>query len=223
MSLSRSIFKLINGFINKKNIYLINSLPYKKRNHPLPVNFDYVRHETLGLCFEELKANGIKGNLAELGVYQGDFAKKINLLFPDRKLYLFDTFEGFDKKDIQSELSNQFSTGEQDFSDTSVNLVLDKMKYPNNCIVKKGFFPETANGIEDSFCFVSLDTDLYDPILNGLNFFYPRLEKGGYIFIHDFNNEEYKGAREAVLKFCKENNIGYIPIPDIGGSAIITK
>jgi O-methyltransferase len=223
MGISRSIFKIINQFINKRNIYLVNSLPYKHRRHPLPVNFDYVRHETLGLCFEELKAKQVKGNLAELGVYKGDFSKKINLLFPDRKLYLFDTFQGFDKKDVAKEQSNDYSTGTQDFSDTSVSLVMGKMKYPENCIVRQGFFPETANGLEDTFCFVSLDADLYDPILSGLGYFYPRLERGGYIFVHDFNNEEYKGAREAVVKFCKDNNIGYTPIPDIGGSVIITK
>ena len=116
-----------------------------------------------------------------------------------------------------------FSKGDQDFSDTSVDAVLKKMPYPEQCIVKKGFFPKTAEGVEDSFCFVSIDADLYDPILKGLEFFYPRLEKGGFIFIHDFNNNGYLGAREAVLQFCKANNIGFVPIPDSGGTAIITK
>lgn len=57
----------------------------------------------------------------------------------------------------------------------------------------------------------------------GLQFFYPKLVTGGYIFIHDFNNESYKGARQAVEKFCAEQNINYLPIPDLGGSAIIVK
>ena len=97
------------------------------------------------------------------------------------------------------------------------------MPYRSKCIIKKGYFPETANGLNDNFVFVSIDTDLYDPIYNGLTFFYPRLVKGGYIFIHDYNNDSYKGAKQAVDKFCAENNISKVPIPDSAGTAIIVK
>ena len=34
---------------------------------------------------------------SELGVYRGRFARCINRLLPDRKLYLFDSFQGFDR------------------------------------------------------------------------------------------------------------------------------
>src|SRR5664279_749717 len=134
-----------------------------------------------------------------------------------------DTFQGFDNRDTVSETENKFSTGEQDFSDTSVEAVLKQMPFPLSCQPVKGFFPESAKHINDHFVFVSLDTDLYEPIYNGLQFFYPKLVSGGYIFIHDFNNDAYKGARQAVERFCKEQNIGYLPIPDLGGSAIISK
>ncbi|HVX25329.1 MAG TPA: TylF/MycF/NovP-related O-methyltransferase [Parafilimonas sp.] len=182
-----------------------------------------MRYTTLELCCTEIRRNNVEGNVAELGVYKGDFAKRINQLFPDKKLYLFDTFEGFDEKDVSTEKQSNFSSGEQDFSDTSVELVLRKMKYPNKCVVKKGFFPDSAVDVDDKFCFVSIDADLYEPILAGLKFFYPRLEPGGYIFVHDFNNDLYKGAKKAVLEFCAASNINYLPIPDSGGSAIILK
>ena len=118
---------------------------------------------------------------------------------------------------------NNFSFGDQDFSDTSVEAVLKLMPHPQQCRPVKGFFPESAKDIEERFVFVSLDTDLYEPIYNGLRFFYPRLVSGGYIFVHDFNNEVYKGTREAVQKFCLEQNINFLPIPDLGGSVIIMK
>lgn len=44
--------------------------------------------------------NSIEGSVAEAGVYQGNFSAVINKCFPTRKLYLFDTFEGFDSKEI---------------------------------------------------------------------------------------------------------------------------
>jgi O-methyltransferase len=217
-------FKHVARIPAKSNWYFVKSLMYDIEGRPqLAINRDYVRHKTLELCAYEIHLNNVKGNVAELGVFKGEFAKKINQLFPERKFYLFDTFEGFDTRDIKDETTNKYSTGDQDFSNTSIEFVLKKMKTPENCIVRKGYFPETAEGVEDKFCFVSLDADLYKPILNGLEYFYPRLERNGYIFVHDFNNVLYKGAREAVIKYCSENNISYTPIPDISGTVIITK
>ena len=223
MTPSKFLFKAFSRLFSKKNIYLTSSLNYKNKTYPLPPSSDYIRYATFWLCCEQIISNAVAGSVAELGVYKGDSAKRLNALFPDRRLYLFDTFEGFDKKDIAIEKTKKFSGGDQNFSDTSVEHVLSKMKHPDNCIVRKGFFPDTASGIDDTFCFVSIDTDLYTPILSGLRFFYPRLEKGGYIFVHDFNNDHYKGAKQAVLTYCTENNIGYVPLPDSGGTVVIAK
>jgi O-methyltransferase len=185
---------------------------------------DIIRYSSLELVSQEIYDKEIKGNVAELGVYRGDFAQYINVAFPDRKLYLFDTFEGFNKKDVVKDKLGNYVGKVHDFSKTNVDIVLKKMKYKENCIVRKGYFPETAEGLEDSFVFVSIDTDLYEPIYNGLKYFYPRLTKGGYIFVHDYNNiEQYGGTRAAVKKYCDENKIGYFPLSDIAGSAVIVK
>ncbi|NML65334.1 methyltransferase [Hymenobacter sp. RP-2-7] len=223
MRVARFLFQKLTRVLAGNGLYLSKSLNYKQSPAPLPINFDYVRYATLGLCFEQLVARQVPGNVAELGVYQGDFAKRLNQLFPDRQLYLFDTFEGFADQDVSTEKASGFSTGEQSFANTSVELVLRKMPHPQQCIVKKGFFPATAADVDDTFCFVSLDADLYDPILEGLRFFYPRLALGGYIFVHDFNNDEYRGARQAVTEFCRAEGIGFTPLPDSGGTAVLCK
>ncbi|WP_052733027.1 TylF/MycF/NovP-related O-methyltransferase [Hymenobacter terrenus] len=223
MSTARFLFQKLAQAVATKGLYFTKSLNYKTSPAPLPPNLDYVRYATLGLCYQEIVARKVPGNVAELGVYRGDFAKRLNQLFADRELYLFDTFSGFDRQDIVTEQSSGFSTGTQNFADTSAETVLQKMPHPQQCIVRKGFFPATAAGLDDTFCFVSLDADLYQPILEGLAFFYPRLAPGGYIFVHDFNNDEYKGAHQAVLEFCQAHHIGFIPLPDSGGTAVITK
>lgn len=183
------------------------------------------RNAILELASREIYRYKVQGATAELGVYRGDFAKCINRFFPDRKLYLFDTFEGFDERDAKIERSENFSSATQDFSQTSEISVLNKMEHPKNCIIKKGWFPETREGFDEKekFCFVSLDCDLYQPMLSGLRFFYPRLSYGGTIMIHDFNNLEYQGVRQAVKEFCTENKIGYVCISDECGSAVIAK
>lgn len=105
-------------------------------------NTIYIRVATLKLISKEIIDNGIKGSVAELGVYQGDFAKEINLLFPDRKLYLFDTFEGFYKEDIDIDKDNNFSKSKiGQFDNTAIELVYNKLITPKKAIFKNGHFP----------------------------------------------------------------------------------
>jgi O-methyltransferase len=217
---------LANNISSKRKLFLTTSLNYINRSYKFSdKNFDYVRHAILELLIYEIHEKGIDGSVAEPGIYKGEFAKFLNESFPGKNIYLFDTFEGFDKRDLEKEISNNFSkaNSNKEFSNTSVNLVLSKMPYPEKVIIKKGFFPESAIGVGDKFCLVSLDADLYDPIYNGLDFVYPNLTEGGYILIHDYNNETYKGAKKAVRDYCIKNNINYVPIPDTSGTSIITK
>jgi O-methyltransferase len=187
-------------------------------------NYDYFRCSTLELVAQELNEyyQGDGGNVAELGVYRGDFAQWINYLFPKQKLYLFDTFEGFSKRNFNNESNSSWI--DQDFSNTSVQLVLEKMKYPENCIIRKGFFPETILGLEnEEYIFVSIDADLYEPIYEGLKYFYPRLKKHGYIFVHDYNITAYCGVKKAVKQFSKENDISFFPLSDQMGTVVFVK
>ena len=120
--------------------------------------------------------SNICGNVCEAGVFQGEFAKRINESFPDRKLYLFDTFLGFNYRDIAVEREMQYSTVDVgQFSITSVELVLEKMPNRDICTIKKGLFPDTFDLWSEKFCFVNLDMDLYQPTKAGLEIFFPRL------------------------------------------------
>ncbi len=173
-------------------------------------------------CIErEIYYNGISGSVAEAGVFRGETAKRINYLFPDRKIYLFDTFEGFKESEQKIDDERGMYNKKIDFTDTSEELVMSKLPFPKNAIIKKGWFPETAYGVEDKFAFVRLDMDLYTPIYAGLKFFYPRMSKGGFIIVHDCRSVDFDGAREAVLTFCRENKLNYMTMPDRLGTAVI--
>jgi O-methyltransferase len=224
MKILQGINYLFGRVLNRNKTYISYSLVYSARKRMIDRNYmDYIRLSTLELVSYEINRNKIEGSVAELGVYKGKFARYINRYFPDKKLYLFDTFQGFDETDIKAELKNTYSSGEQDFSNTSVKHVLSIMPFPDQCIIKQGYFPDTARGLNEQFVFVNIDADLYEPIYNGLQFFYPRLKKGGYIFVHDYNNDAYKGAREAVEKFCRENDLNKLPLPDSCGTAVLMK
>lgn len=168
----------------------------------------------------------IEANVAEGGVFQGEFARLINQSFPEDSLYLFDTFEGFDKRDLKIEYENQYSNeilGH--FQTTTTSLVLKKCPVPEKVIIKKGYFPETTAGLETKrFKFVNLDFDLYGPTLSGLKFFYPKMLKGSVILIHDYFNNGYKGIKEAVEAFKEiERDLITVPIGDNYSIAIIKR
>lgn len=183
-----------------------------------PFHYAEERIVMLRKCIDMLKARGVQGDLAELGVYQGELARILNHDLPERKLHLFDTFEGFAAGKDEVRVADR-----DKFKDTNVDLVLGKMRTPENCIVHQGYFPETAEGVEATFALVSLDPDLYEPTLSGLRYFWPRLAPGGYIFIHDYDSNYYTGVKKAVTEFLGETHAVIVPVADICGSVIIAK
>lgn len=180
--------------------------------NPLELDKDR-RIASLAQVARQIYRNNVAGSVAEVGVYQGEFARYLNMLFPRKKLFLFDTFSGFEESMVVNEDDkNQTDRWIDLLKDTSMDLVLSKLPYKEQTVICKGVFPDTAKGINETFSFVNLDIDLYDATYRGLNYFWNRLNAGGYIFVHDF--EQWVGVTKAVTQFCKENNIGYVILPD---------
>lgn len=179
---------------------------------------DPVRYGSIYLAIETIKKENIVGDFAEAGVYQGRTSKLIHQFAPDRNYYLFDTFEGFPDEDLEVEKDKRFKT-------TNLDIVKKNIGDLTNIFFKVGYFPETAQGLEDNqFAFVMLDLDLYKPTIAGLNFFYNRVPRGGYIFLHDYNSPESDwGISRAVKEFMADKPETPIEIPDMGGSLIIRK
>ena len=71
---------------------------------------------------------------------------------------------------------------------------------------------------------MSIDVDLEDSIYEGLRYFYPRLETGGYIFVHDYNGI-LAGVSTGIEKYEKEikSSLHKFPICDNNGTLVITK
>ncbi len=220
--------KLMHRELNKRHRELVTTMVNLSRSRLVDVyqqagTVEYVRLSSFEVCAHELVVNRVPGALAEVGVYQGDFARVMNAALPDRTLYLFDTFHGFDPGQEDFDRVTHGLTYRRDFSNTTVEFVLARMPYRDRCVVRAGLFPASAEGVDDVFCLVSLDADLYEPIYEGLRFFYPRLATGGYIFVHDYNNSNFPGVNQAVRQFSAETRVPYVPLTDAYGTAVYAK
>lgn len=190
------------------------------------IDNDYVRIKSFELAVKEIKKRNVKGNVAEVGVFRGEFARYINYAFPDRNCYLFDTFEGFNPDEASLEIKKGDCTEAfvNAYKNTSLGIVLEKMPNLDKIIIKQGFFPDSLNGLETTFAFVSIDVDFEESIYAGLEYFYPRLEKGGYLFVHDYNSDLF-GVERAVDRYEREfgSYLCKMPICDANGTLVIMK
>ena len=183
-------------------------------------SLDYVRYASLALAIRTLQREKIGGAFAEVGVYQGATSRFLHRCAPERRLYLFDTFEGFPLSDREPE-----NAGDARFRDTSEDAVRRVLGAGADVVIRKGRFPETTAGLErETFAFVLLDLDVFPPTLAGLEFFYPRLAPGAYVFVHDFNSPESNAACfRAVQQAMQGRPERVIELPDVWGSVVFRK
>jgi O-methyltransferase len=182
-------------------------------------SYDYFRYATLGLAVRRLLDDRVPGSFAEVGVWRGETSRFVHSLAPDRRYHLFDTFQGFPQD------RDPTAAGDDRFSDTSLDVVKERIGRSPNVMLRPGFVPDTLAGLEDErFAFVLLDLDLYAPTVASLEFFYPRLESGGYLIVHDYNNEESDWAcKRALDTFIADKPEHVIDIGDVWGSALLRK
>lgn len=168
-----------------------------------------------------IRTRGIDGALAELGVFKGTTAKLLHKLLPERELFLFDTFEGFDPRDTQSDPSG-FPSGDYCCGLSEVKRFVGNASTIKWC---KGFFPDTTAMVpEDTrFALIHLDCDLYNPTIEALRFFYDRLNPGGIVIVHDYAGDCWPGIRQAVDEFLSDKPEYPIIIPDRSGTAVFIK
>jgi O-methyltransferase len=197
--------------------------PYGAETHKLVISsIDVVRYAAVALALNRIRSANVPGDLAEVGVYKGDLSRFMARLAPERTLHLFDTFSGFPAQDCESDDEPH----DHRFKDTSVDQV--KQAIGGDCanvIFHVGYFPDTAGALTaEKFAFVTLDADKYQPTLAALEVFYPRMSKGGDIFVHDYNSPESSyGVSRAVNGFFQGKPEQIVELPDRGGSVIIRK
>jgi O-methyltransferase len=180
--------------------------------------------------------NRIQGDFVECGVWKGGSVMLIaytlmEAAITDRKIYLFDTFEGmvkpgendgakekaeWEKNKVNDQINNWcFSPLEE------VQTNMATTGYPKeNVIFIKGKVEETIPGtLPGKLALLRLDTDWYESTNHELNHLYPLLEKGGVLILDDYG--AWPGARKAVDEYFADNGHVYLNRLDFTGRLVI--
>jgi O-methyltransferase len=153
----------------------------------------------------------LPGDLAEVGVYQGGSARLICEVKGDRTLHLFDTFDGLPEStahDRAIHAANQYAC--------SVESVRGYLAQYPNVHFYPGLFPDSVpqgnSRLSDArFSFAHFDVDLYESTLACLEYFYPRMNPGGVMLLHDYSI--LAGVERAAKEFLADKPEGLIDLP----------
>ena len=237
--LKKTIKKILNkiGYdINKINL---KKYPYDIDNEHIKLfeEIEYATATTLERvdallnAIDYLERNHIIGDFVECGVWKGGscmaMAKKLlKNDSKDRKIWLFDTFEGMtepDENDVEIEtglkgkelLDNTIRNSEKynmwayaPLNEVKNNMI--KPGYPvDNIRYVIGKVEDTlkADDIPEKVSLLRLDTDWYESTKIELEILFPRLVKGGVLIIDDYGH--FEGARKAVDEYFSQLSDNY--------------
>ena len=162
----------------------------------------------------------VPGDTAECGVYNGAGSYmicKVNQVneLHHRTHHLFDSFEGLSKPSefdgthwIEGDLSYPLKKVTENLSGYTLK-------------IHKGWIPDCfSNSEQHYFCFVHIDVDLYQPTLDSIEFFYPRMNEGGLILCDDYGFTSCPGAAKAIDQFLQDKQEKMISLSGGGGFLI---
>lgn len=198
----------------------------------------YVRRQNLTrfLALYEIfkQVLSVKGSIIECGVHQGfglmTWAKLSAILEPvnlTRRIYGFDTFEGFPGVSAQdvAEASRHVKAGDL-AADTYEELqalaeIHDSTRFlghvakvelvRGNAVETVPEFIEAHPHLVVSLLF--MDFDLYDPTRVALEHFIPRMPKGAIVAFDELDNPLWPGETQAMLEFFKEHKLRLERLP----------
>jgi hypothetical protein len=163
-------------------------------------------------------ADGLEGDTAECGAFQGAASWLIcdHFAGTEKMHYIFDSFEGLS---APAQVDGQYwRAGDMLAREGTVHQVLAGYRYE----LLKGWIPERFPEIADcSFCFVHIDVDLFQPTLDSIAFFYPRMVPGGVILCDDYGFSSCPGARQALDDYMATRPEAIIHVPT--GQAFIIR
>lgn len=149
----------------------------------------------------------VEGAVIEVGVYKGGSASYIVDVFPERRIYLADTFTGIPHTTHETDNDKDGPCHKVGFfHDTSIDAIIEAFDGDKDITLLEGIFPDDFRRVleNETFAVVHLDCDMYQSYKDSLEFLYPRTVKGGIIIMDDYQIQTAPGATSAVDEFFKD-------------------
>src|SRR5574337_435981 len=120
-------------------------------------------------------------------------------------MHLYDAWIEMRKKGLrESELSHVGRYAELSIDKTKRNLA----EFQNSTVYHQGYIPESFTKSPESpaqIVYLHIDLNSAEPTLNTLDFFFPRLVRGGVILFDDYAWEGYEDTKDTVDAYFNDN------------------
>jgi O-methyltransferase len=186
--------------------------PYEIRSQlDLVKDFTLCRESKLASLIQlarDVERRGISGDFVECGCFKGGAAALVSYnLSPEKKVWLYDSFEGMPKTSEKDGTEAPQWVGECVASVADVEEVFRRVGIDGaRLTIRKGWFQDTFNSPSaSSISFLHVDADWYNSVALSLETFYDRVVEGGLIVLDDFGH--WEGCREAFYDFCQLRGI----------------
>ena len=145
----------------------------------------------------------LAGDYAEFGVYRGGSARFIHtLMFGDRKLHLFDSFEGLPEDWTDAKKAGTFKLASDEIPNFN----------PRRTVVHKGWFKNTvpawAKTMDRPLAFVHMDADLYSSTVDVLFNIDKLVTKGTVILFDEYvfgaEDHEHRALTDWAQKYHRQ-------------------
>jgi len=176
------------------------------------------RIAALRQAVEHVVRHEVPGDIVECGVWRGGsmmvVARTLQDLGVERRLHLFDTFEGMpppedvDRDMFGTSASDALARDDRDTGHVWARATLEDVRhnvgstgYPTRLVsYVQGRVEETIPArAPERISLLRLDTDWYESTRHELEHLYPRLAPGGILIIDDYGH--WEGARKAVDEY----------------------
>lgn len=179
-------------------------------NHSMKLLSDQVDEREIAIILRELEqvlARAVEGDAVEFGCYVGTTSVFLarQLAATDKKLYLYDSFEGLPPKsgEDSSPAGLAFKTGELLATKKQLVRNLQQAHVPMPQITKGWFSDLTEHDIPSKIAFAFLDGDYYQSVRDSLKLIWGRLTPGACVVVDDYANEALPGAAVAVDEWLR--------------------
>lgn len=151
------------------------------------------------ILYNEMRlVSSVPGDFAEIGVFKGSTSKLIKLVFPDRKLHLFDTFCGIAGADptVDFHKNGEFAIS---LEEVKARVGEEGVEY------HVGKFPESylAEEKKPALAFVHVDLDTFAGTKAALDHIFPRLSVNGTMLFDDYHWLNCKGVEKAIKEWLE--------------------